>query len=218
MKVLQINSVCGIRSTGRICTDIAAVLESQGHECKIAYGRESVPEQHKNLAVRIGSSLSVKIDALLTRIFDNAGFNSVCATKKFIKWVNKYDPDVIHLHNIHGYYINIKRLFDYLKKSGKLIANTQKINPMPVITGAQEYPQDIIHKLNGKIQLVAVDALSLAQEAGNIKAVNVVLIGLLANSMDVEKQVWIEVLKETVPPKFLEVNLKAFELGYNTEL
>jgi len=119
MKVLQINSVCGIRSTGRICTDIAAVLESQGHECKIAYGRESVPEQHKNLAVRIGSSLSVKIDALLTRIFDNAGFNSVCATKKFIKWVNKYDPDVIHLHNIHGYYINIKRLFDYLKKSGK---------------------------------------------------------------------------------------------------
>jgi len=128
--------------------------------------------------------------------------------------IDKGDADLIlAFEELEAY-----RALPYLKKSGKLIANTQKINPMPVITGAQEYPQDIIHKLNGKIQLVAVDALSLAQEAGNIKAVNVVLIGLLANSMDVEKQVWIEVLKETVPPKFLEVNLKAFELGYNTEL
>lgn len=121
MKVLMINSVCGIRSTGRICTDLAEELEKQGHECKIAYGRETVPDKYKQYAIKIGNSLSVKIDALKTRIFDNAGFNSTLATKKFIKWVKEYDPDVIHLHNLHGYYINVKVLFDYLKKCGKKI-------------------------------------------------------------------------------------------------
>ena len=109
MKVFQINSVCGIRSTGRICTDLAGELERQGHECKIAYGRESVPYKYKKYAVRIGNSLSVKLDALKSRIFDNAGFNSKCATKKFIKWVKEYDPDVIHLHNLHGYYLHLPR-------------------------------------------------------------------------------------------------------------
>ncbi len=117
MKVLQINSVCGIRSTGRICTDIAESLEKQGHQCKIAYGREIVPKQYQKYAVRIGSNLSVKNDAFFTRLFDNAGFNSTHATKKFIKWVKEYKPDVIHLHNLHGYYINIKILFDFLAKS-----------------------------------------------------------------------------------------------------
>jgi indolepyruvate oxidoreductase II beta subunit len=101
-----------------------------------------------------------------------------------------------------------------LKKGGKMIANTQKMNPMPVITGAMEYPENIEEKLSAKINLQAVDALSLAEKAGTIKAVNVVLIGLLAKSMDVDKNVWIDVIKETVPEKFLDVNIKAFELGY----
>lgn len=115
MKVLQINSVCGIRSTGRICTDIAQVLEQKGHECKIAYGRENVPEKYEKYAVRIGSDLSNKIDGVKTRIFDNAGFNSRKATVKFLNWVREYNPDIIHLHNIHGYYINIELLFKFLK-------------------------------------------------------------------------------------------------------
>ncbi len=119
MKILQINSVCGIRSTGRICTDIADILKANGYECMIAYGRESVPENYKDIAVRIGTELGVKIDGIKTRIFDNAGFNSKAATKKFIKWVKEYDPDVIHLHNIHGYYINVEILFDYFKKANK---------------------------------------------------------------------------------------------------
>ena len=102
----------------------------------------------------------------------------------------------------------------FLKKGGKMIANTQKMNPMPVITGAMEYPENIEEKLSAKINLQAVDALSLAEKAGTIKAVNVVLIGLLAKSMDVDKNVWIDVIKETVPEKFLDVNIKAFELGY----
>lgn len=106
------------------------------------------------------------------------------------------------------------RALPYLKKGGKMIANTQQMNPMPVITGAMEYPEDIQKKLESKINLQAVDALKLAGEAGNIKAVNVVLIGLLAKSMDVDKQVWLDSIKETVPEKFVEMNLKAFELGY----
>lgn len=121
MKILMINSVCGIRSTGRICTDIADELTKQGHQVKIAYGRETVPEKYQKYAVRIGSDLSVKVDALTTRILDNAGFNSKAVTKRFLEWVRKYDPDVIHLHNIHGYYINLPLLFEYLAKSNKKV-------------------------------------------------------------------------------------------------
>ena len=107
------------------------------------------------------------------------------------------------------------RALPYLKKGGKMIANTQQMDPMPVITGAAEYPENIAEKLSAKINLQAVDALSAAKEAGNIRAVNVVLIGLLAKSTDVSKDIWLETIKETVPPKFLDVNLKAFEIGYN---
>ena len=124
MKVLQINSVCGIRSTGRICTDIAEVLRQAGHECRVAYGRETVPQQHKAISYRIGTDLSVKLDGMKTRLFDNAGFNSVAATKRFIKWMKDYDPDIIHLHNIHGYYINVKLLFEALKEMDKPVVWT----------------------------------------------------------------------------------------------
>lgn len=121
MKILMINVVCGIRSTGRICTDLATVLEEQGHEVKIAYGRESVPEQYKKYAVRIGTDLDVKIHGMKARLFDQAGFGSKRVTEKFVLWIKEYDPDVIHLHNIHGYYLNIEVLFEYLKTCGKKI-------------------------------------------------------------------------------------------------
>lgn len=121
MKVLMINVVCGIRSTGRICTDLATELEKQGHEVKIAYGREQVPQQFRKYAVRIGSDFDVKLHGLKARVLDAAGLGSKRATEKFIKWVREYDPDVIHLHNIHGYYINIEVLFKYLKTCGKKI-------------------------------------------------------------------------------------------------
>lgn len=121
MRVLLINSVCGIRSTGRICTDIATKLDAQGHEVKIAYGREEVPDRFKKYAVRIGTNFDIKTHGVCSRVFDNTGFSSKGATEKFIKWVKEYDPDVIHLHNLHGYYINIEILFDYLKYCGKRI-------------------------------------------------------------------------------------------------
>lgn len=121
MKVLFINTVCGVGSTGRICTDIADMLSAQGHDCKIAYGRGVVPERYSNYAVRIGSDKSVKFNALKARLFDNEGFNAKAETLQFISWVRTYDPDVIHLHNLHGYYLNIEILFDYLKNCGKKI-------------------------------------------------------------------------------------------------
>lgn len=124
MKILQINSVCGIRSTGRICTDLAEVAEKYGYECKIAYGRESVPPHYQKYAIKIGNDFSVKLDALKTRLLDNAGFNSRRATKKLIRQIEAYDPDIIHLHNVHGYYLNVEILFAYLKTCGKKIVWT----------------------------------------------------------------------------------------------
>ena len=109
------------------------------------------------------------------------------------------------------------RALPSLKTGGRLIVNDQRINPMPVITGAAQYPENILDKLSSKVSTTAVDALALATQAGNIKAVNVVLIGVMAKSTDIPYEIWLETIRETVPSKFLEVNLKAFELGYNAQ-
>ena len=86
---------------------------------------------------------------------------------------------------------------------------------MPVITGAAQYPENIAEKIGEKADIQVIDALALAKEAGNIKAVNVVLIGVMAKSTDIAYDKWVETIKTTVPEKFLDVNLKAFDLGYN---
>ena len=109
------------------------------------------------------------------------------------------------------------RALPALKVGGQLIVNNQKINPMPVITGAAQYPENILGKLSEKVNTTAVDALALATEAGSIKAVNVVLIGVMAKNTNIPYEVWIETIRTTVPPKFLDINLKAFELGYNVQ-
>lgn len=124
MKILQINSVCGIRSTGRICTDIAELLKGQGDECIIAYGREHVPKKYQDIAVRIGTDFDTKLHGIQSRILDNTGFASKKATCNFVRWVTEYNPDIIHLHNLHGYYINIEVLFDYLARAGKPVVWT----------------------------------------------------------------------------------------------
>ncbi len=107
------------------------------------------------------------------------------------------------------------RFLPYLKKGGKIIVNTQQIDPMPVVTGNASYPEDILGQIKALgVDVIAADALSLAEQAGSAKAVNVVLMGMLAKQSDIEKQVWLDTVEQTVPPKFLELNLKAFELGY----
>ena len=135
----MINVECGSGSTGRICTDLAAALEKKGAIVKIAYGRNEqlVPPQFQKYAVRIGNDTDVKIHGLRARLCDEAGFGSVLATKKFIKWVKEYDPDVIHLHNLHGYYINVRILFDYLKTCGKKILWT--LHDVWAFTGHSAY-------------------------------------------------------------------------------
>lgn len=117
MKVLLINVTCGSGSTGRICTDLATSLDNAGHEVKIAYGRNSVPNQYEKYSIRIGSNAGIQLHALKARLFDSAGLGSEYGTKSFIKWVEDWNPDVIHLHNIHGYYINYPLLFNYLNST-----------------------------------------------------------------------------------------------------
>ena len=109
------------------------------------------------------------------------------------------------------------RFLPWLKPDGTMIVNTQCIDPMPVITGAAQYPADLLAQMREKgVEVVSADALSLAEEVGSVKAVNVVLIGVMAKRMSLSKEEWMETIRATVPPKFVDMNLKAFELGYNT--
>jgi len=106
------------------------------------------------------------------------------------------------------------RWLPYLKQGGKLLVNDQRITPMPVITGAMAYPDDILAKIeDAGADMTAVDALALALEAGNAKSVNVVLVGLLSAMMELPEEAWLSALEANVKPRFLEVNRKAFALG-----
>ena len=125
--------------------------------------------------------------------------------------IGKGEADVILAFELLEAY----RALPYLKKGGKLIVNDQKIDPMPVITGAASYPDGITEKLASVADVTIVDALSLAKEAGNMKAVNVVLIGVMAKAGDIPYEKWVETIRATVPAKFLDINLKAFDLGYS---
>lgn len=111
------------------------------------------------------------------------------------------------------------RWLEYLKDGGRLIINEQKIDPMPVIMGKAKYPENIIEKIKGNYNnTVSIDALEIAKQCGNIKTVNVILLGLMARWTEIGKDVWTEALKEVVPQKVLDVNLKAFEAGYNSQI
>ena len=120
MRVLIINSVCGVGSTGRICTDLYEELVGQGHECCIAYGRGTCDEKYNTY--KISNKLDNYWHVFETRFLDNHGFASRSVTKKFIQFIEEYRPDIIHLHNIHGYFLNVKILFNYLENyDGKII-------------------------------------------------------------------------------------------------
>lgn len=122
MRVLQINSVCGVGSTGRIATDLYKVLEKQGHECLIAYGRGTAPEGINSY--KIGTNLDNYIHVARTRLLDQHGYASKKSTIELVKKIKKYNPDIIHLHNLHGYYLNLEVLFNYLAESNKPVVWT----------------------------------------------------------------------------------------------
>ena len=106
------------------------------------------------------------------------------------------------------------RWLSYLKKDGQIVTNTQQIDPMPVITGAAQYPEDLANKIKAAgAKIDAIDCLSVAKQAGSAKAVNIVLLGRLSHYFDIPEDAWMASLEANVPPKFLEMNKKAFEMG-----
>lgn len=119
LTVVQINSVCGIGSTGRIATDIHHTLTESGYMSYVAFGR-GLPKNCDN-TITIGNNYDNYLHVGLTRLLDKHGFGSVKATQEFIKNLEEINPDIIHLHNIHGYYINIEMLFNYIKQNNKRV-------------------------------------------------------------------------------------------------
>ena len=106
------------------------------------------------------------------------------------------------------------RWLPYLKQGGRLVLNTQRINPMPVITGAAEYPENITEKLKKTgADITAVDALKIAEEAGSAKAVNVALLGVLSGSTEFGEDVWMKAIEKCGPEKALDINKKAFKIA-----
>ena len=108
------------------------------------------------------------------------------------------------------------RWLPYLRTGGQIVTNTQKIDPMPVVTGAMSYPENLVEKMReAGAKVDAMDCVSLAREAGSVKAVNLVLLGRLSHYFDFPVDVWQKAIEECVPGKFLEMNRRAFELGRN---
>ena len=120
MKYLFINSVAGFGSTGRIIAETCRGLMKQGHECRIAYGRNKA-NCDDITTIRIGTELDYRVHGAMNRLLDNQGFGSARATRAFLEEIKLFDPDVIWLHNLHGYYIHIGLLFAYLRDCGKEI-------------------------------------------------------------------------------------------------
>ena len=112
-KVLLVNTVVGTGSVGRLTQGLYHALSANGYECMVAYGRDTHPQDINGY--RIGQDLDVYLHGGLSRITDRHGFYSTRATKDFINVIEEFKPDIIHLHNVHGYYLNIRVLFEYLK-------------------------------------------------------------------------------------------------------
>lgn len=114
-KLLIINVSTNSGSTGRIAEEIGQTAISNGYDTYFAYGR--LARESKCKLIKIGKKLNVKLHGIESRLFDNHGFSSRIATKRFIKEIEKIKPDIINIHNLHGYYINVKILFEYLNKT-----------------------------------------------------------------------------------------------------
>ena len=106
------------------------------------------------------------------------------------------------------------RYAHFLKKDGVIIVNDQRIDPMPVVIGNAKYPEGIIEGLEKNHKVIKVDAMDEAKKLGNTKTFNVIVLGVVASHMDFKKDQWLEVIEKTVPAKTVEINKKAFEVGY----
>lgn len=181
------------------------------------------------MIVGVGGQGSLLASKLLGRLFLNEGYDVKVSEvhgmsqrggsvvtyvrfgdKVYSSIVDKGEADFI----VAFEKLEAARYAEYLKKDGKIIVNSQEIDPMPVITGAKEYPHDALDNLKKKgVNIDSFDALTPAISAGSSKTVNIVLMGRLSKNLPFDEEKWIESLNQTVAPKFIEMNKKAFELG-----
>lgn len=188
----------------------------------------------KNLMiVGVGGQGSLLASTLLGKVFISEGFDVKVSEvhgmsqrggsvvtyvrygeKVYSPIVDKGEADfIISFELLEG-----ARYADFLKKDGRLIVSNQKINPMPVITGAVAYPEELAGKMREKGMIVDdVNALELAEAAGSAKAVNIVLLGRFSLYTDIPKEAWLSAIEQRVKKEFVEINKKAFELGRKTE-
>lgn len=117
MRILELNTVSGIGSTGRIACDIAELIIESGGEARIAYGIEPCPDRCKDKSIRIGDNLTVKLHSAISQLFDAEGLGSHKASRELIELIEAYQPDILHMHNIHGCYLHYPSLFEYLKNT-----------------------------------------------------------------------------------------------------
>ena len=183
------------------------------------------------IIVGVGGQGSLLASKLLGHLLLNAGFDVKVSEvhgmsqrggsvityvrfgdKVFSPVVDKGQADFIVSFEI----LETARWLSYLKSGGQIVTNTQQIDPMPVITGAAEYPSNLVEKIRAQgIKIDAMDCLTLARQAGSPKAVNIVLLGRLSHYFDIPDEAWQNSLAACVPAKFLELNRRAFELGKN---
>ena len=181
------------------------------------------------MIVGVGGQGSVLASKLLGRLLMNEGFDAKVSevhgmsqrggsvvtyvrygTKVYSPVIDKGQADIIVSFEL----LEAARWLSFLAPNGQIITNTQRIEPMPVITGAAEYPEELVEKMRASgAKVDAIDALALAVQAGSMKAVNIVLMGRLSDYFPFTKESWEKALAETVPEKFLALNRKAFELG-----
>ncbi|MEG1743691.1 MAG: indolepyruvate oxidoreductase subunit beta [Clostridia bacterium] len=135
-----------------------------------------------------------------------------CGNEVFSSLIDKGEADILLSFEA----LEAARWLPYLKKDGVVITNTRQMNPMTVILGDAKYPENIIQKIKEQnVKLFSINASKIASDAGNEKSTNVVLLGLAAKHIGIDKSIWLEAVKSIVPPKTVEINLMAFELGYN---
>ena len=111
--------------------------------------------------------------------------------------------------------LEAKRYAHFLKKDGAIIVNDQRMDPITVVTGAAQYPEGILEELSQKYKVYSVDAMAEAKKLGNARVFNIIVLGIAAQHMDYSKETWLTVIEKTVPPKTVEINKKAFEVGYS---
>lgn len=117
MRIFQLNTYCGIKSTGRIALEIARLVQNDGGECLIGYGVPEISKDAQPFACRVGKPLERKLHGAIRKLFDAEGYGSYIGTKKLIREMERFQPDLVHFHNLHGCYLHLPSLFRYLSKA-----------------------------------------------------------------------------------------------------